>query len=208
MKKQILSAVVLCALGFAGCGEDDPVVDPPDNTPKLDSQANILAFLDGKSLQMTGANIPSHPNGYNEDIDYGAATQCYKSVTMSVAGGNFKVDSIPGTIEGSPGVGQPGGTCNHDLAKNPLSFTSTTLVMENVAADGSCFDVTFNFPGGLVQEGRGGFSADRKQLKLELFFKGQATGSKCANGAVGADGTVTLNKAPFSGNAVQTYVLP
>jgi hypothetical protein len=206
MKKQILSAVVLCALGLAGCGDDPVVVDPPEK-PKLDSQANILAFLDGKSLLMTGANIPSHPNGYNEDIDYGAATQCYKSVTMSVAGGNFKVDSIPGTIEGSPGVGQPGGTCNHDVAKNPLSFTSTSLVMENVTADGSCFDVTFNFPGGLVQEGRGGFSADQKQLNLELFFKGQATGSKCANGAVGADGTVTLNKAPFSGKAVQTYVI-
>jgi hypothetical protein len=207
MKKQILSAVVLCALGLAGCGDDPVVVDPPDTTPKLDSQANILAFLEGKTLLMSGANIPSHPNGYNEDIDYGAATQCYKSVTMSVAGGNFKVDSIPGTIEGSPGVGQPGGTCNHEVAKNPLSFTSTTLVMENVTADGSCFDVTFNFPGGLVQEGRGGFSSDQKQLKLELFFKGQATGSKCANGAVGADGTVTLNKAPFSGKAVQTYVI-
>lgn len=207
MKKQLLSAVVLCTMGLVGCGDDPVIVDPPDTTPKLDSQANILAFLDGKSMEMTGANIPSHPNGYNEDIDYGAATQCYQKVTMSVAGGNFKVDSIPGTIQNSPGPAQAGGTCNHELAKNPLSFTSTSLVMENVAADGSCFDVTFNFPGGLVQEGRGGFSADRKQLKLELFFKGQATSNRCANGAVGATG-ITLNNTAFTGNAVQTYVLP
>jgi hypothetical protein len=78
--------------------------------------------------------------------------------------------------------------------------------MENVAADGSCFDVTFNFPGGLTQEGRGSFSSDRKQLKLELFFKGQATGARCANGAVGA-ASVTLSNAAFTGNAVQTYAI-
>lgn len=203
MKKQLLSAVMLCAVGLAGCG-DDPV-DPPA-TPKLDSQANILAFLDGKSMVMEGANIPSHPNGYNEDIDYGAATQCYRKVTMSVASGNFKVDSDLGTIENSPGVGQPGGTCNHSLKRTDLSFTSNTVLIENVAADGSCFDVTFSFPGGLVQVGRGGFTADQKQLKLELFFQNQATGNRCANGAVGSSG-VTLNNNAFTGNAVQTYVI-
>ncbi|QSQ21192.1 hypothetical protein JY651_39325 [Pyxidicoccus parkwayensis] len=208
MKKKLLSAVMLCTLGLVvGCGDDKEVIDPPDTTPKLDTQANILAFLDGKTLVMSGTNIPSHPNGYDEDIDYGNATQCYKSVTMTVAAGTFSVNSIPGTIENSPGVGQPGGTCNHDLAKNPLAFNSTSVVMENIAADGSCFDVTFNYPGGLVQEGRGGFSADHKQLKLEIFFKGQSSGARCATGAVGADGTITLNGKPFAGKAVQAYVI-
>ena len=198
MKKKLLSAVMLCALGVVGCGDEDPV-DPPVNTPKLDSSANILAFLEGKTLLMEGANIPSFPNGYNEDIDYGPYTQCYQKVTMTIGGGNFKVDSIPGTVQG--------GACQHELAKNPLSFTSTTVLIENVAADGSCFDVTFTFPGGVIQEGRGGFSADQKNLNLELFFTKQASGHRCANGAVGAAGTVTLNGAPFTGNAVQKYVI-
>ncbi|MBZ4421528.1 hypothetical protein [Myxococcus sp. RHSTA-1-4] len=197
MKKKLLSAVMLCALGVVGCGEEDPV-DPPAK-PKLDSQANILAFLDGKTLLMQGENIPSHPNGFSEDIDYGPYSQCYQKVTMTVGGGSFTVDSIPGTIEN--------GQCNHELAKNPLKFTSTAVLIENVAADGSCFDVTFTFPGGLVQEGRGGFSADQKSLNLELFFKDQATGSRCANGAVGTAGTVTLGGKAFTGNAVQKYAI-
>jgi len=196
MKKKLLSAVMLCTLGLWGCGDDE---DPPVQKPTLNSSANILAFLEGKTLLMEGANIPSHPNGYSEDMDFGASSQCYQKVTMSVAGGNFKVDSIPGTITD--------GVCHHDVAKNPLSFTSTTVLIENVAADGSCFDVTFSFPGGLVQEGRGGFTADQKTLKLELFFKSQATGIRCANGAVGAAGTVTFGSEPFTGNAVQVYAI-
>ncbi|MCY0999410.1 hypothetical protein OWM54_19935 [Myxococcus sp. MISCRS1] len=94
MKKKLLSAVMVCALGFVGCGDDDGDPTPTPQAPKLDSSANILAFLEGKSMIMEGANIPSHPNGFSEDVDYGAASQCYQSVTMSVAGGNFKVDSI------------------------------------------------------------------------------------------------------------------
>ncbi|NTX10280.1 hypothetical protein HUA74_44275 [Myxococcus sp. CA051A] len=198
MKKKLLSAVMVCALGLVGCGDDDDK-DPPVEAPKLNSSANILAFLEGKTLLMEGANIPSHPNGFSEDVDFGASSQCYQKVTMSVAGGNFKVDSVPGTITD--------GVCNHDAPKNPLSFTSNTVLIENVTSDGSCFDVTFTFPGGLVQEGRGGFTADQKTLKLEIFFKNQSTGSRCANGAVGAAGTVTLNGQSFAGNAVQTYAV-
>ncbi|QSQ11751.1 hypothetical protein [Myxococcus landrumensis] len=196
MKKKLLSAVMLCTLGLVGCGDDkDPVVEKP----KLNSAANILAFLDGKSMVMTGDNIPSHPNGYSEDIDFAASSQCYQKVTMSVAAGNFKVDSIPGTITD--------GVCNHEQAKNPLTFTSTTVLIENATEDGSCFDVTFTFPGGLVQEGRGGFSADQKKLSLEIFFKNQATGMRCASGAVGAANTVKMADKPFTGNAVQVYAI-
>ena len=137
-------------------------------------------------MAMEGANIPSHPNGYNEDINYGAATQCYQKVTMSVAGGNFKVTAPWAPCQISPGAGQPGGTCNHEPAKNPLSFTSTALLIENVAADGSCFDVTFTYPGFLVQVGRGKLGRRTQALKLELFFEGQATATAARRGAVGS----------------------
>ncbi|HZI14506.1 MAG TPA: hypothetical protein VE153_29330 [Myxococcus sp.] len=205
--KKLLSAVMLCALGVVGCGED-PVTPPVDNTPKLNTQQGILDYLDGKSLTMTGANIPSHPNGLNEDTNYGQASQCYKSVTMTVSGGTFSVNSVPGTIEGAANVGQTG-TCNHDLARSALNFNSTAVLMENIAADGSCFDVTFTYPG-FKQVGRGGFSADAKTLRLELFFENAATGAKCANGAVGSN-TVSLivqgQSVPFTGNAVQVYTV-
>lgn len=205
MKKQILSAVVLCALGVVGCGDD---TDPINTAPKLDSQSGILTYLEGKTLTMNGANIPSHPNGINEDVNAGSASQCYQSVTMSVSGGNFKVDSVPGTLENAPNAGQTG-TCNHELAKNALTFTSTSVLMENVKPDGSCFDVTFTYPG-FKQVGRGSFSADAKTVKLELFFENAATGATCEAGAVGS-GTVKLivqgQSVPFTGNAVQTYVI-
>lgn len=197
MKKKLLSAVMLCALGVVGCGEEEPVTP---SGPKLDSQSNILVFLDGKTITMEGANIPSHPNGYNEDVDFGPATQCYQKVTILTGGGNMKVDSVLGTVQN--------GQCNREVKRGDTTFTSTAIAIENVAADGSCFDVTLSFPGGLVQEGRAGFSQDRKTLKMELFFKGQASGHRCAGGAVGAANTVTLNNAAFTGNAVQTYAIP
>ncbi len=197
MKKKLLSAVMVCALGMVGCGEEEPITP---SGPKLDSQANILAFLDGKSIVMEGSNIPSHPNGFSEDVDYGPASQCYQKVTILTGGNTVKVDSVLGTIQN--------GQCNHDLKKGDLSFTSTAVAIENVATDGSCFDVTFTFPGGVVQEGRGSFAQDRKTLRLELFIKGQATGIRCADGAVGSTGTVKTGNTTFTGNAVQTYVIP
>ncbi|MFP2904242.1 hypothetical protein ACLESD_04025 [Pyxidicoccus sp. 3LFB2] len=201
MKKKLLSALMLCSLGLVvGCGDDDGNTPPPtDNTPKLDSQANILAFLDGKTVVMEGANIPSHPNGFSENLDLGPNSQCYSKVTILGGGQGVTVDSDLGTIQN--------GACNREAKRDGQPFATTSVAIQNVAADGSCFDVDFNF-NGFAQQGRGSFSADRKTLKLELFFSGQATGNRCANGAVGAPNTVTLNKAPFTGNAVQTYVIP
>ncbi|GHG89759.1 hypothetical protein [Comamonas sp. JC664] len=208
MNKKLLSAVMTSALCLVGCGEADPVDNGPGNTPNLSTSQGIMTFLEGKTLTMRGDDIPSHPNGFSEDVNFGASSQCYQSVTMSVQGGNFRVDSVPGTIEGAPNAGQTG-TCNPDLPQNALSFTSTVVSIENVSADGECFDVAFTYPG-FRQVGRGSFSADQRKLDLELFFEGGATGANCAAGGVGSASVQQViqgNSVPFNGNAVQSYVI-
>ncbi|WP_257459314.1 hypothetical protein [Archangium lipolyticum] len=204
MKKQLLSAVMLCALGLGGCG-DDTTPNPGNNTntgPKYNAADKISTYLEGKTLVMTGNDIPSHPNGYSEDLDLGQGTQCYVLVTMTVAGGDYRVISDLGTLrETSPGVRK----CDRTTKSGQSDFTTQTVLIENVREDGSCFDVTYNF-GIFKQLGRGQVSQDGKTLKVELYFENQATGSRCADGDVGAP-TVIFNKQPFTGNAVQTYTI-
>ena len=204
MKKQLLAAGMLCTLGLVGCGGS--TTTPPGNTdtgPKYNTADKISTYLEGKTLEMSGANIPDYPNGFNEDVNYGSATQCYTSVTMAVAGGNYNVTSNLGTLRDTSTKGVQ--ECDHATKSNQTSFTSTNVLIENVRADGTCFDVTFTYTG-FKQVGRGQVSQDGKTLKLELFFENQATGSRCADGDVGAQ-TVTLNKVAFTHNAVQTYTI-
>jgi hypothetical protein len=196
MKKQLLSAVMLCALGVVGC-------DPVEPTP-VDPNKQVATKLEGKTLVMEGANIPSHPNGYNEDMNLEGGTQCYSKTTMVVGNGTYTVTSILGTLRDAPKRFDVG-TCDHETAASTLQFTSTAVSIENARADLSCFDATFTY-GTLSQSGRGSLSADGKTLKLELFITGQATGNRCADGEVGA-ATVTLNGSPFTGNAVQTFIV-
>jgi len=208
MKKKLLSAVMTSALCLVGCGESDPVDNGPDNTPNLSTAQGILSYLEGKTLTMRGDDIPTHPNGFSEDMNFGASSQCYQSVTMTVQGGNFRVDSIPGTIEGATQPGQVG-ICNPEVPQNALTFTSTVVSIENVQAHGECFDVAFTFPG-FRQVGRGSFTADQKRLDLELFFEGGATGANCAAGPVGSasvNQVINGESKPFEGNAVQSYVI-
>jgi hypothetical protein len=202
MKKNLLSAVVLCALGFVGCGGEDGTNQPPP-VPTFNTADNLRTWLEGKKLVMEGANIPSHPNGYDEDINYGSATQCYTKVEMNVAGGNYAVISTLGTLRDAPTVGSKG-TCDHAApAGNPLNFTSTGVLIE--PKDATCFDVTFTYPS-FKQVGRGSMSADGKTLSLELFFENQAVGATCAAGAVGSK-TVKLRGIDFTGNATQVYTV-
>lgn len=201
MKK--LAATAAAALLLAACGGSSDTVAPPT----LSSPAAIATYLDGKSMLMTGADIPTHPNGFNENVNFGASTQCYKSVAMAIAAGTWSVSSQLGTLSGAPTVGSVGTCDNAVAAGNPLTFSSTAALIENVAGNGTCFDFTITYTG-FSQEGRGAFADDGKTLRLELFFGGQATGHRCANGAVGQAGTVTLNGAAFTGNAVQTYRIP
>jgi hypothetical protein len=173
--------------------------------PKFDTESNIRTWLDGKKLLMEGANIPSHPNGYDEDVNYGSASQCYTKVEMTVANNNFQVTSTLGTIRNAPTVGSKG-ECDHAApAGNPLNFTSTTSLIENVKADASCFDISITYTG-FKQVGRGSLSADGKTLTLEIFFEGQAVGANCAAGAVGS-GNISLRGAPFTGDARQVYTV-
>lgn len=209
MKKKLLSAVMLCALGLAGCGEDE-TIDGNNNggnnqdVKKYDTPAKILAHLEGQTMVMEGESIPSHPNGLDEDVNFGSASQCYNSVSMAVAAGTFNVTSVLGTLRDAPNQGNKG-TCDHETIAGTLSFSSTNALIENVQGDGECFDVTFTYTS-FVQEGRGRISPDGKTLELELYFKDQALNIRCAQGGVGAPG-VKLNGADHPGSSVQTYII-
>jgi hypothetical protein len=95
------------------------------------------------------------------------------------------------------------GECDRETMAAELTFDSTASLIENVKGNGTCFDFTITYPG-FAQEGRGSLSSDGKTLVLELFFKDQAIGHRCADGNPG-DATVTLNQMQFTGDARQTY---
>jgi hypothetical protein len=212
MKKSL--SLVLVAL-LASCGDDDGNGGTPDAAAAADARpadaanafaqpAQIQSWMNGKTFVMTGANIPSHPNGINEDQNAGQATQCYVSVTMVGANNNLTVTSLLGTLEGAPNVLDIG-TCNHTQQSGMVMFASNTVLIENVMGNAECFDITVTYTG-FAQEGRGKISADAQTLTLELFFAGQATGHRCAAGAVGSS-TVVRNGQPFTGNAQQVYTV-
>ncbi|MBF5043579.1 hypothetical protein FGE12_14375 [Aggregicoccus sp. 17bor-14] len=202
MKNKLLSALMLGSLCLAACGGDDEGTTNEPTTPAFTTAQAINTYLEGKTYLMEGANIPSHPNGYDENKNLGSYSQCYNKVTMVITGGpTYAVTSDLGTFrtEGSTTICD-----NTTKSGNAAPFTTTNVLVENVAADGSCFDVTYTY-NGFGQEGRGKLSKDGKTMTLELFFAGQATGHRCVNGAVGSK-TVTLNGAAFTGNAQQVYV--
>ena len=185
--------------------DDQAVTDTAPSNP-YNSVSAITTFLEGKTLTMEGTNIPSHPNGFDENTNFGASTQCYSKVTItSTTGPKFSTKSDLGTLNGAPNAGDVG-TCDRNTVSTSLTFDSTTVAIESVAADGSCFDITMTYTG-FKQEGRGVISADGKTIKLELFFEGQATGHRCAGGTPGQANTVTLNSNAFTGDAVQTYAI-
>jgi poly(hydroxyalkanoate) depolymerase family esterase len=185
--------IAVAALLF-GCGA--PIYDTETPTVGLSTPARVSEFLDGKKLVMEGSMIPTHPNGYDQNMDFGAATQCYHKVTMTPLGGKIRVSSELGTRSDDSG-------CDRMRVSGEASFDSTAVLIENVEGDASCFDFTITYPG-FGQEGRGEIDAERTTLTLELFFKDQAIGHRCADGGVG-DPTVTLNQTMFTGDAQQRY---
>lgn len=201
MTKRIAIAAI-AALALAACGGSD---DDPPAGPSLDTATAIATYLDGRTWVMTGADIPSHPNGYSEDVNFGAATQCYNRVTLSMAAATWTTVSALGTLTGAPNAGDTGDCDRATVLATLPAFNSNAVLIENVAGNGACFDLTVTYTG-FAQEGRGKFSADGRTMTLELYFSGQATGHRCANGAVGAS-SVTLNGAAFTGNAQQVYRL-
>ena len=209
MKSTLL--VVLSVLTLA-CGTPSVVGDAGFDAgavAKFDTAVKITNFLDAKTLTMEGANIPTYPNGFLQDLDLGASTQCYQKVVMKVASGSFAVTSDLGTMRGSDGGGAPGvgklGSCDRLAKSNTVSFTSTAVLVENVKNNGECFDFTITFIG-FSQEGRGTINADGSAVTLELFFGGKAAKHRCADGNPGATG-VLVNGAAFTGNALQKYIV-
>ncbi|MFO0724162.1 MAG: PHB depolymerase family esterase [Myxococcota bacterium] len=204
-RRRLLGAGLLALL--AGCGGEDLYVNNPNgNTAQgqFASASKIFAYLDGKTMTMEGSAIPSHPNGFAENTNYGSATQCYNKVTMTDQANRIEVVSKLGTLKDAAATGAMG-TCDHAAMSSELTFDSTAVLIEHVKDNGVCFDFTVTYPG-FGQEGRGKMSEDGKTLTLELFFKDQATGHRCADGDVGAS-TVVLNQHPFTGNALQTYTI-
>jgi hypothetical protein len=207
MKKQLLSAVMLCALGVVGCGEDNPNPTPPiDTGPKFNTEDKVFNHLEGKTMLMEGENIPDTPNGISEDLLIDPVTQCYNKVTMQMGARNLTVASVTAVVEGTS-TQRTFGDCNRNNIRDTLApFTSTIVAISNVKEDGSCFDITVTFGGrGFSQEGRGLITQDGTMLQLELYFPG-AVGHRCADGAVGAK-TVTQQSGPVTGNTVQKYVI-
>ena len=202
-------AVALCAGALTGCGSD-PGGETGDTGSQatLDTAAKIEGFLDGKAMIMAGDDIPSHPNGFFQDLNAGQATQCYHRVEMSLAGTNFHVKSALGTLQDAPNTGDVG-TCDHESMSTELKFDSTSYLVENIEGDAECFDFTVTYTG-FGQEGRARITEERTVLELEIFFKDSASGITCADGAVGSGG-ITIGTGgdakPFDGDAVQVYRL-
>ena len=191
--------------GGGGQGGGGPAVRDMGALPTLDlsTAARIEAFLEGKVLVMRGTDVPSHPNGFDENKNFGQATQCYSEVELTILGGTWTTRSVLGTLTGASEVGQIG-VCHRDQPGASLEFPSTAILVDNVQGNGTCFDITATYAG-FGQEGRGRVAPDGSTVELEFFFKDQAIGHRCADGAVGQPNTVTLSEVPFTGNAVQTY---
>lgn len=193
----------IIALSMVGCGGEDIYYDPAGGGGGRFSTASRLdAYLDGKTLLMDQDSIPSHPNGYDEHTNFGQATQCYHKVTMTPLAGRYRVVSLLGTLQNAPNNGDRG-TCDRTTMSSELPFDSTAAIITDVRGDGACFDFTITYAG-FGQEGRGSIDPAGKVLTLELFFKDQAIGHRCADGNVG-DRTVTLSQAMFTGDARQRY---
>ena len=109
--KRVLRAAILstpavaAALTFATTAKAvDLYWDTNGDTAGNDftTAAKIESFLDGKKLAMTGADLPSHPNGFSADVNFGQATQCYVSVEITIAGNVWTTKSVLGTLNGAP----------------------------------------------------------------------------------------------------------
>lgn len=198
--------------GSSGTGGGSSGTGGGTTAVQLDTVARVQAFLEGKKLVMEGANSPSHPNGLNENVYFGASTQCYKKTTINVASNNFNVTADLGTwrsLDGGTPANGTLGTCDRTVISAPFTANSMSVLIANVQGNATCFDVdvTYNAYG---QEGRGAIDVDAGTVKMELFFKNGAVNMRCADGVPGATGVkqvVMGTQYPFAGNAVQTYVI-
>jgi len=198
----------LLGMGLMACGGEEVTGNPDGGTvdpvaQRCASELNLKAYLNGKVYRMAGNDIPTHPNGYNENVNFGSATQCYNSTELSYTETKLLVTTQLGTLLSAPNTGDVGMCDRNTVVGTPLMFETVSFTVENIASKCSCFDFTANY-GAFQQEGRGSLSEDGKTMRLELFFKDQATNHRCAAGAPGTAG-VTVQGMAFTGNGVQTY---
>jgi len=198
--KRIL-AIALSATLFIACGSDDD--DEGNDAPTLTTAAEINAYLAGKTWVMTGADIPGFPLGINENMNAGAATQCINRTTIQ-SSSPWTVTTQLGTLSGAPNPLDVGTCDNATAAGSPLTFTTQSVLIENVEGNADCFDVFINY-GSFQQEGRADISDDGRTMRLEIFFAGQATGADCASGNVGSGGILRGGAAVT--DAIQVYRL-
>jgi hypothetical protein len=150
MKNTILLGA-LVAVGLSACGamtSTDAGIDAgtSDAGNDFSTAGKILAHLEGKTMVMTGMDIPTSPNGFNENLYFGANTQCYTKVSISTLASNFQVASDLGTLNRNADGGIVG-MCDRTTIANTASFTSTAVLIENVANNGQCFDSTSTYTG-------------------------------------------------------------
>lgn len=215
-------AVALCA-----CPPMEPTVDAGpeadaeaevdggpevDAGPKLDlaTGRKILAFLGGKTLVLSGTDLPPFPFGIAESAALGANTQCYRAITTRVANGAFETTVEAGALVGAS---DGGSRCDHTTTTATSKYTSTSVLVDNVADNAGCFDLTVDY-GAFGEEGRGRLAPDGTWIALELYFTGKAARHRCEDGAVGAGSVELLVGQPdagvgrvlhLSGNSVQVY---
>src|SRR5687768_12956017 len=110
--------MMLLCVATLSCRIDDLVIYPDGSTPPmqqpamdagttqvpLTNESQVLAFLDGRTLVMSADGVPSHPNGFDANINFGQATQCIHRVVMTVSAGNFRLMTEMATLKDAPQV--------------------------------------------------------------------------------------------------------
>lgn len=194
-----------CSSGSSGSGTTEATSGASSGSSAslmLSSPAAINAYLEGKTMVMTGADIPPYPLGYNENVNYGTATQCWDKITIQTGSSSlWRVTFVLGTLDGAAATAATGVCDNKTPSGSPFVATGS-IAIANVQGSATCFDLDASSLNS--SSGRGSISADGKTVSLELYINGQASGDTCADGAVGSRG-VTLNGKPFTANAVQVY---
>src|SRR5262245_48501328 len=110
----LLNAAMLCIFcGAASCQIDDVYIYRDagvrvGSAPEVATVGDVYGLLESKTWMMAPADIPSHPNGYDQNINYGQATQCLHEASMIVQNRSFTINSTLGTLKNAPSSGDVG----------------------------------------------------------------------------------------------------
>lgn len=192
----------------AGFLEDAGLVEDAGVVMDFSTGRKILTYLEGKTMVMTGPDIPSSPHGLSEAFDLGANTQCFRAITLRMTGGAFASRVELGRL--APPADGGAAFCDHTLTTVTATYTSKAVLVDNVQDNGRCFDITIDYTT-FGEEGRGKMSPDGGLVTLELYYRGKATQHRCEDGPVGAPNVHLLvggASVPFSGSSLEVYRFP